>query len=487
MYNPGRDLQGMKIADRLVRLSQINGLLIAIIALGLVLRLWAINFGLPHTYAPDEPTHLSIVLHIFKTGDLNPYWLNYPSLLFYLNALAYIPFFLVGKLFGVLSTPSDIPYPEILTTGVGRTAMPSEFLLSRGLTAIVGTGSILLVYWISCEISRSTWVGLAAALLFAVSPANVFNSHLIRPDTLAVFFVLFSVFWARRILDEPRVWNYIWAGACAGLAVSSKYNVGLILLPFLVAHFLNYGVLGWRRKELYVGIAASASAFFISTPFALLDAPRLIRDMGFEVVAQAEGHVGFEGNTFPWYLDFLWSSEGILTIFGVLQALYLIWTRSKNGIVVLAFPAIYFIFINQFIVRNDRTILPVIPFLDIFAAMFLLSVFRWLNQTQPLRRPVISAICIALFAGMIFTPLQSAIASDARLNQTDSRETARVWIERNLPRGSRIALEAYSPYVDQQHFMVEGIDGLIDHPPDWYVQEWIRISRLQLWSLRTFL
>ncbi len=452
------------------RLAKINRLLVAIAALGLGLRIWGINFGLPYTYAPDEPTHLSIALHIFKTGDLNPYWLNYPSLMFYLNALAYIPFFFIGKLFGALATPSDIPYPEILATGVGRAAMPSEFLLSRGLTAIFGTASIFLVYLIGRESSRSKWAALAAALLFAVSPANVFNSHLIRPDTLAVFFVLFSVFWARGILDEPNLRNYVLAGAGAGLAVSSKYNVGLILLPFVAAHFLSCGAPGLRRKELYIGIAASVFAFLLTTPFALLDSPRFFRDMGFEVAAQAEGHAGFEGNTAPWYLDFLWSSEGILTLCGVLQALYLFWTRSKNGIVVLVFPVIYFIFINQFIVRNDRTILPVIPFLDILAAMFLLSVFRWLNQTQYLSRQAISAICIAIFAWMIFTPLQSAIASDARLNQTDSRETARVWIERNLPRGSRIALEAYSPYVDRQHFMVEGFDGLIDRPPDWYVQ-----------------
>jgi hypothetical protein len=56
----------------------------------------------------------------------------------------------------------------------------------------------------------------------------------------------------------------------------------------------------------------------------------------------------------------------------------------------------------------------------------------------------------------------------AELHTVDSRETARVWIEDNLPPGSRIAVESYSPFVDPNRFAVQGIGQMFDHPPDWY-------------------
>jgi hypothetical protein len=425
---------------------------------------------LPYTIAPDEPTHFSIGLRIFKTGDLNPHWLNYPSLMFYLNALALVPFYLIGKASGVFSTPADIPFPEIVTMGVGRLTMPSEFLFSRGLTAAFGVGSILIVYLIGRELHSNRWAARIAAFLFAISPASVYNSHLIRPDTFAVFFALFSFFWARRILDNPSRWNYVWAGIGAGLAVSSKYNMPLVLLPMIVAHFLRFGLPGIKRKELYFGVGMAALAFLLTTPYAVIDYQRFLKDMGYEVSAQASGHAGVEGNTFAWYLGFLWGNEGFLVIVSAVEAVRLILARSKNGLVMLAFPAVYFVFINQFIVRNDRTILPFLPFLHLLAAMLMVGVFEWLLKSRRLPRQVVAAGFLAGGALIVAQPLQTSLAADIRLTQPDGRDAARQWLEANLPDGARVALEAYSPYLDTRRFTVFGIDAIVDRSPEWYAQ-----------------
>ncbi|MBI3741864.1 MAG: glycosyltransferase family 39 protein, partial [Chloroflexi bacterium] len=300
--------------------SRINFFLLAILALGAVLRLWGIDFGLPYTLAPDEPTHFTIALRIFKTGNLNPGWLNYPSLMFYLNALALVPYFLIQHARGIWQTPADIPNPEIVTMGVGQLAAPSEFLLSRGLTALFGVASIFLIYKIGCEFGKGKSVGLIAALMLAVSPASVYNSHLIRPDTMAVFFALVSFFFAQKILDDPRPRNYVWAGIGAGLATACKYNMPLIGAAILAAHFLKFGRAGWRRKEIYFAIGAGALTLFAASPYILLDLPRFVHDFGFEIYAQGAGHAGFEGNTIPWYLNFLITTEGLIAIAALIQA-----------------------------------------------------------------------------------------------------------------------------------------------------------------------
>ncbi|MDE3091180.1 MAG: glycosyltransferase family 39 protein, partial [Chloroflexota bacterium] len=447
--------------------AKLNLALVVVLSLGLLLRVWGINFGLPYTTAPDDPTHFKIALGIFQTGDLNPHWLNYPSLMFYLNALALVPYYLVGKVAGVFASPSDVPAPEVVTMGVGLLSVPSEFLYSRLLTAAFGIASIGLTYLVARQMRLPRWGAVLAALLLAVSPAAVYNSHLIRPDTFATFFGLLSVFWALKILDDPKPWNYVWSGIGAGLAVSSKYNMPLIVLPMITAHFLRYGFEGFRRKTLYLGIIVSMFACLATTPYMVLDFPLFRRGFGFEVTAQAEGHAGAEGNAFPWYLSFLWSTESGLVVAALIQAVRLVWTRSKSGIVLLAFPGIYFIFINLFVVRNDRTILPMLPYLHVLAAMFGVGLYDRLTQSRrALALPGALATCLVLF----YFPLQTSVASDIRLTQPDGRDTARAWIQSNLPSGTRLAQEAYTPYVDTRRYVVQGVYGIVDHSPDWYVQ-----------------
>ncbi len=39
----------------------------------------------------------------------------------------------------------------------------------------------------------------------------------------------------------------------------------------------------------------------------------------------------------------------------------------------------------------------------------------------------------------------------------------------NLPKGSRIAIESYAPFVDPAVYRVQGYGAMIVHSPEWYV------------------
>ena len=96
-------------------------LLGAIVVLALSLRIWAIDFGLPFMYHPDESMKIRIAQHMFKTGDLNPHYFKKPTLFIYLNALAYVPYYLIGRVTGHFESPDDIVPPTMLAMAVGRT------------------------------------------------------------------------------------------------------------------------------------------------------------------------------------------------------------------------------------------------------------------------------------------------------------------------------------------------------------------------------
>jgi len=450
-----------------------ESMLIGIILLtALSVRLWGVNYDLPYIYHPDEPRYIAISQNIFKTGDLNPHFFNYPSLFFYINALAYVPYYLLGKLIGVFNTPNDILPPISLAMGVTQAPMPTTVLLGRIVTISFGVGTVGLTYFVGKQITGKTAVGVLASLMVAIAPTNVWHSRLVTPDTFVTFFSLASFLASILVYQEGKTWQYVVAGICVALTASSKYNGGLIVLPLLLAHFLHYGKAAFKQPKLYLALSLCGVGFLTTTPYAVLDSSKFLTDLRFEAQHYSTGHAGMEGNSLEWYLNYMWNTGGGLYLLAVLGTLYGSILRPKETSLLVIFPLVYFAFISSFVVRNDRTFLPLTSFLFLLAAWFLITVFDKIRklQNESLRRlflTVFASLAIAVLAH----PISKTIADTQRLTTVNSRETARIWIDNNLPSGAKIAIESYSPFVNPSKFSVQGFGRMIDHEPGWYIQQ----------------
>lgn len=445
-----------------------NWQLFLIIIVAWTLRLWGIDFGLPFLYHPDEPNVAGIALSIFRTRDLNPHFFNYPSLTFYANAAAYVPYFLAGRAFGVLKSASDIPFPELLGMGVGKSLMPTQFLLGRALTATVGVLTVLLVYFVGARVGNRR-VGLLSAILLAVSPTHVSNSHFITPDTFVTFFMLLSFLFSCQILLKGDLRFYVLASVGAGLAMGCKYNGGLALLPLMVAHFMGTGLMCARRKELCIALFLSGLVFVVTTPYSVLDWPHFLQGVRSAAQEYSSGHAGMEGDALAWYSHYLLRSEGLVAVLAVAECVIAIRTGRRNELLVTAQAGVYLAFISRFAVRNDRTLLPALPFIVILAAL-LLDRLIVRAGTVPFRGKshVWRWLALAATGVILMWPLSSTAVSNARLSNVDGRELARVWINNQIGRGSRIAAESYSPFLDSAQFDVKYVGRVIDERPDWY-------------------
>ena len=443
-------------------------LFIGITLLAMSLRIWGISFGLPYLYHPDEPGYVMIAQNMFKADDLNPHFFRYPSLFFYINALAYVPYYLVGKLAAAFHGPAGIAAPRMLEMGVGQTAMPTTFLLGRIVTATFGCGAVALAFLCGWRLTNRTTVGLLSAFIMAISPTNVANSRFITPDTFLVFFVLLTFWGSVQMLQQGRTWQYMLAGIAAGLAAGTKYNGALIVVCVVSAHFLRCGRKGFRERNLYLALALSAAAFLVTTPFAILDHQRFLADLQFEARHYSTGHSGMEGNTLNWYLTYLWRVEGPVALLAVVEILRGIYAGAKRTVLLSVFPLVYFTFISGFAVRNARTLLPVTPFLLLLASSLLVYLVSQTQSRRPNTRRLLSFAVGALVVVSLAWPLVRMVEDGVRLTTVDSRETGRIWIARNLPAGARIAIESYAPYVDPQYFSVQGFTSMIEHTPDWY-------------------
>lgn len=415
-----------------------------IFAISIIVRVWGIGYDLPYVYHPDEPLSITIVQNMFVTGDLNPHFFGYSSLPFYINALAYIPYYALGKLGNVFQTRDDILPLVSLAMGVTKAPFPTAIILQRLVSVCFGVGAVILTFLIGKQITGKKLVGLLAAWMVAVSPSIVAHSRMITPNIYVVFFALAALLASMLIYQQGKTWHYIVAGLCVGFTISSKYNGGLIVLPLLLAHFMRYGKGALKEKNLYLALFLCGAGFLATTPFALLDFPKFYDDFVFYArYYSTASHAGMEGNTLRWYLDYAWKTGGILYVFSILEISRGVYLRSKEIAITAIFPVVYFGYIATLNIRNDRTFLPIIPFLFVLAASFL--VYLW-DKTKVLPskalRTLSIIVLICLTPMSLLLPVSKTFTDIVKLTTINSRETARVWIIDNLPPGSKIALES---------------------------------------------
>jgi len=454
------DTRGSGIGARLQLIRGARWAFPAIMALALALRLWGLGFGLPYLYHPDEPFNVRVVQNMVKTGDLNPHFFTYPTLFYYIQALAYGAYSLVGA----VRSPADTPSFVQLGFGTGMTPLPGAWLLGRAVSTALGTASVGLVYLIGRRLADRRAVGLAAALWMAVSPMNVSNSRLITPDMLLVFTILLALLAIVQVYRRGYPRDYALAGAACGLAVAAKYNGALAISALLLAHFLAPGRAGLRDRRLYLALLLAAAAFTLSSPYVLLDFRSALDGLRYNANHYTSGHPGMEGHALSYYLATLWQVEGPASALGALGILRGLCRRSRAVALLAVFPAVYFPFISSLAVRNPRTLMPVTPFLFLLAALLFVELLAQAN-----RQAWLTVAIAALGFLSLALPLRQTVLNAIQLTTVDSRETARVWLAENLPAGARVCIEGYAPYLDPQRFSLQVVLRMIDHPAEWYV------------------
>ncbi len=143
---------------------------------------------------------------------------------------------------------------------------------------------------------------------------------------------------------------------------------------------------------------------------------------------------------------------------------YGIWRHNKKDILLLCFPLVFLAFLGTLAHQSNSYILPMLPFVVILAARFLVEVTSRLVRSKRTQNFVIASFAcgILLIPGVGVTRYLQIVARE------ETRIEAKKWIEANIPFGSVIALEAYCPPLSSEQYLLRHPASVGTQGLDWY-------------------
>ncbi|MFC1807389.1 ArnT family glycosyltransferase [Candidatus Omnitrophota bacterium] len=431
--------------------SKRTELLTAVILIGILLRLWGIDFGLPFLYHQDEPIVVNHAL-AYGSGDLNPHFFIIPPL------TSYILFFFYGIKFTILILFGLINGTEAFAISFFRD--PSSFYL-LGRLAIGFLPSIISIY-LTYRLARKFFsfeAALYSALMMAVAFLNVINAHYIYTDNLLVMLILCAYLAIISMAKTPSIRNYILCAISIGIGIAVKYNAAILVVPFFLAHIFANNIRNPKSiifsKALIISIGVMSLAFIVCNPYALLD----FRFFLLSIRERINGnYIGF----FHHIRYSLFQGIGIFTtVLGTAGLFIFLSRRSKESVLILSFPIIFFIHLIFMSQLHSRYVLVLVPFISIGAGFLL---FDYIIKQSNSPRVLIFTMTL-----LVLVPtLGKSLKADMLFVNKDTRTEAFEWIDKNLPMSSKIAMDntSFIPQLRQTKSQLYQKQAILKNQPE---------------------
>lgn len=432
-----------------------TALLLALIALaGLGVRFYGLGWGLPYHFHSDEfllaanAEKLRTASSLGRVVGGEAKFLLYPPLLMFIQAG------LVSA--STLFRPFAHDDPASLTL---------FYLLARGIVAVFGAATVLLLYLLGARL-YSRAAGLLAAFFLAFTVLHVRDSHFFCTDVPMTFFLVLILYLSLDIAENRKRGAYLIAGIATGVAVATKQTAVLAVPLVLAAHLLAL----WRGsparwpgrvrallappslKKLAVYFAAAALALMIANPFLVMYPGKYLAmsrtTLDFVQGAnQPQWTFQFTGATAGyWFSNLLYYGMGpaleALSLLGVLWAL---WRRRRADLLALLLPAVYFAAIGFGYMKFIRYAIPLLPFLCLLGARLAVEAWQGL-RSQALRFAAAAATALVGAASLFYCLAYLGIYA-----RDDVRVQASRWIRANVPAGATIAFNTSyaTPLLDE--------------------------------------
>ncbi|MFC1700515.1 phospholipid carrier-dependent glycosyltransferase, partial [Patescibacteria group bacterium] len=340
-------------------MKKLIAILSTAVVVGLFLRMWHIEFGLPHSFYADEPEIAELAIkytyeirniiserEYFKLIPISFVYGTFPT---YLLTLATMFFSKMGNL---LNLPFD---------------KTSIYIFLRSFSSILSFFIVPTIAYLYLKIFKDKLGAIITFTLLAFNWKLIVHAHYINADILLTLLTSLSFLTLYRFTESENdtKWTTL-TGILFGLAIGTK-TTALLTLPLYIYIFLRKG--NW--KNLAGFILVMFATFIATNPFSLIFADNFL----FRIweMATKEGGLVFDSvNTKP--LKYLYGLAWMITPIVFLLSLHGKWITLKHAkdrsfhIFLMLNIVFYLVFYSFQSRRVDRWLLPIIPICLIYAA-----------------------------------------------------------------------------------------------------------------------
>ncbi len=412
--------------------------------------LYGLNGDSPICLENDEIMYAHPALILGMEHGLNPHWFTNPA-----STLIY-PLAAYYKILELLFGTKYIDPPHFNTIQMCFDHMPVLITGPRISSAIEVIISLPFLY-----IVGRRWVGKVASMLaltsYALCPMVVYYGQILRPDMLALLFIILSLFVMDFLCEDPtRRSLAVVAGILAGLAISTRFFCLALVPPIMcifALHYLRSKEISVKRLLLINGVIFLAVwfvTFFVTSPFVFLDAKQLIEDLQFEAKSdfQELTSLGPVGN-FWWYITYgiPYCISELLTGASIVGFFWMCYKPKFKTIVYLVLLVTFFIGTCLNPRHWERWVLPMLPILVLLAGVAITLTYDLFTRLLSKRLSLNSAknvsfISLCTFTAVaMFLPFRHLVLEQYQKGHLSARAAIYSYIKQHIPKNTKIALD----------------------------------------------
>jgi hypothetical protein len=412
---------------------KVDKILLIALLLGLAVRLYGIHWGWVECWYPavDQIAVLHLGCPCLFGLPLYPETFLKPPFHTYFNFfLSVLPLEIIGNIFHW--SPNTLASVTLIW--------------SRLITVFLFLGAIALVFYITKRFF-GIFAARIIAIVFSTSAGLIPDTQYLTADIPLIFWMLVAFYFTQSISLKGKVSDYVLAGFFTGIATATKYNGLVVGIAIVVAHILSLNSISWKElilsKKLFWGLVMVPIGFLAGNPFALLDYSNFISDFMYNYIVTPVYDGSSSGKHS--YKKFLLSFRQIIGspgfwAFGVglLFSIYLLftsrqkWLEKKGILLLLAVFLLYYYKFGSFARLNVRFVFPIVPFWLMLSGSF------W-QRIKP-NKMVVSGLLIIILSYNLISSFYVG-----KLLAEDPRMQAQEWVSKNVPNGSSIESNKYSP------------------------------------------
>jgi hypothetical protein len=431
-----------------------------------------IDWGLPSQQFPHSQFNQDETAELFATLQLSEGiyqlgLLRYQPFFYYFSSIFFAVYFLSGLLIGSFSGLADFQAQY-------GSDLSQFFVAGRYFMVAVGSCTVVLTY-IAGKYMFGKRAGFFAALFLALSFGHIVYSKIFRLDSLLplVFLLAFYMIVRLKEAEPERLRPFVLCGLAVAFAATTKTTGFALVIVFLSVPLVE----GWIPKKwppkfseidrrypfsftvLIAALVALAGPYFVFQSVYKESSQRAATGIIRSAARRFSASSAY-GNSYalspyrwslPWHLTSTLPEMMGLTIFvvAIIGLFLMVFDKRHRRVVVYLIITLSAFLIPIGLMRRApwRDMLPVLPLLAIAAGYGLTRLIERLRGllANHKYRNLTNVVVGGLILLVILPPLARVINQKILILGKDTRDVAKEWIEDNLPQGSKLALEPFSP------------------------------------------